>query len=94
MCREAGIEVPIIPGLKIISRKRHLQTIPRTFHCEIPAELSREVEKAAANRVKDVGVEWARQQTQELLEKNVPAVHFYIMQDSRTINALLATLDL
>jgi len=94
MCRQAGIEVPIIPGLKVISRKRHLHSIPRTFHCEIPAELSREVEKAPAKRVKDVGVEWARQQTQELLEKNVPAVHFYIMQDSRVINALLPTLDL
>ena len=94
-CRKEGIEVPIIPGLKIINRKGQLRSIPRTFHCEIPEALATEVEKAKnAKGVLEVGVEWATQQTRELLEFGVPSVHFYIMQSSKGINALLPRLDL
>ena len=94
-CRKEGIEVPIIPGLKIINRKGQLRSIPRTFHCEIPEALATEVEKAKnSKQVLEVGVEWATQQTRELLEFGVPSVHFYIMQSSKGINALLPRLDL
>ena len=94
-CRAEGIEVPIIPGLKIINRKGQLRSIPRTFHCEIPEALANEVEKAKnAKGVLEVGVEWATQQTRELLDHGVPSVHFYIMQSSKGINSLLPRLDL
>ncbi len=94
-CRAAGIEVPIIPGLKIITKKGQLQSIPRTFHCEIPAELSEAVEGAKTKtEVMEVGVEWAARQTQELLDKNVPSVHFYVLQSAKAINTLLPRLNL
>ncbi len=93
-CRKQGIEVPIIPGLKIITAKRQLQSVPRTFHCEIPAELSEEIEAAKPKHVLDIGVEWAVKQTQELLDKNVPSVHFYVLSSSKAINALLPKLSL
>jgi methylenetetrahydrofolate reductase (NADH) len=94
LCRAEGIEVPIIPGLKILTTKRHLTSIPRNFHAEIPWELAEEVEAARPEQVIDVGVAWARRQVEELLARGVPAVHFYIMQDSTAIKRLLTSLDL
>jgi len=91
-CRAAGITVPIIPGLKILTMRHHLRTIPRTFHCEIPAALADEIEKAPEGGVTDVGVEWALQQTRDLLDQSVPAVHFYVMSSARSINLLLGKL--
>ena len=93
-CRRQGIEVPIIPGLKILTTKRHLKSVPRTFHCDIPAELSEEIEAAKAKHVLGVGVEWAAKQAQELLDKGAPSIHFYILQSSKAINALLPKLKL
>lgn len=93
LCREQGIDVPIIPGLKILTKKRHLRSIPSVFHCEIPTDLADAVSAAKnGDEVQAVGVEWAQQQTQELLDKGVPAVHFYIMQNAAAINALLPRL--
>jgi len=93
-CRAAGIEVPIIPGLKILSSRRHLTTIPRVFHCEIPRALSDEIESAPKGHVKEIGVEWAVQQVRELLERGAPSVHFYVMSSSKAVNAVLGKLDL
>ncbi len=93
-CRKAGIEVPIIPGLKIIRTKRQLTSIPRTFHCDIPPELAEEIEASDKKNVTDIGVEWAVRQTQELLDAGVPSVHFYVMQSSKAINAVLPKLKL
>lgn len=93
-CRKAGIEAPIIPGLKLVGSKRQLKTIPRTFYCEIPTALADEIEAADPDDVMAVGVEWAARQTQELLDAGVPSVHFYIMQSSKAINMLLPKLKL
>ncbi len=94
-CRQQGVDVPIIPGLKILTKSRQLHSIPSVFHCEIPTPLADAVLHAESNaETLQVGVEWAAQQTQELLDKGVPAVHFYIMQDSKAINALLPRLKL
>lgn len=92
LCREEGIEVPIIPGVKILTKRSHLRSIPRTFHCEIPAALADEVTAAKRDDVLGVGIEWARQQAQELIDRGVPSVHFYVMQSSRAINTLLEQL--
>ncbi len=91
-CREAGIEVPIIPGLKIITAPRQLITIPRTFHVEVPPALADEVE-AAPEKVQQIGVEWALAQTRELLAGGAPSVHFYVMHSSRAINDLMERLS-
>jgi methylenetetrahydrofolate reductase (NADPH) len=93
-CRAAGIEVPIIPGIKILTSKSQVKSLPRLFHCEIPADLADEVEAAKPDDVLDIGVEWARKQTVELLEKGVPSVHFYVMQSSRAVSMVLDNLDL
>ena len=95
LCREEGIAAPIIPGLKVLTRKSQLASIPRTFHVDIPPPLADEV-AAAANpeRVRDVGVEWALAQTRELLERGVPSVHFYVMLDGGAVSRVVGQLDL
>jgi len=94
LCREAGIEVPIIPGVKVLTMRKHLESIPRNFHCEIPSALADAIEAAPDGRVTDVGVEWAVQQTRELLDRGVPSVHFYVMQNSRAIGDVISRLGL
>ena len=77
-CRAAGIEVPIVPGLKILTSLRHLTVLPRYFHLTIPDELSAEIE-ANPDNVEEIGIEWARKQSIELMESGVPGLHFYVM---------------
>jgi methylenetetrahydrofolate reductase (NADPH) len=92
-CREQGIDVPIIPGLKILTSQRQLTSIPRTFYVEIPAVLADEV-IANPERVPEIGVEWALKQAQELLDRGVPSLHFYVMQSAAAIKKLMAKLKL
>jgi len=91
-CREAGITVPIIPGLKILTSRRHINFLPRYFHIDLPEELSKAVEEAPDDTVKDIGVEWTVQQSMELLEAGVPSLHFYIMQSSTVASQVVKTI--
>jgi methylenetetrahydrofolate reductase (NADPH) len=93
-CREAGINVPIIPGLKILTSKAQLHSIPKDFHVTIPSSLSDEVDTAKPDEVLNIGVEWAASQVRELLDKNVPSIHFYIMLNSKPINMVMERLKL
>lgn len=84
--REIGIEVPIIPGIKPFAVKRHLQILPQVFSLDLPDELISEVTKCADNKaVRQVGVEWAIQQSKELIAAGVPTVHYYSMGKSDNI---------
>ena len=93
-CRAAGIDVPIIPGLKILTRKAQLNSVPRNFHVDIPSELADEAVAAKAEHVVDIGVEWAQRQVEELIEHKVPAVHFYILASSDAVTRLMRRMDL
>lgn len=88
-CRAEGIKAPIIPGLKIITQKKQLTNIPSHFHVDIPADLTDEVMAAKNEHVVEVGVEWTARQVTELLNQGVPAIHFYIMQNSDPIKSLM-----
>jgi methylenetetrahydrofolate reductase (NADPH) len=79
-CREAGINVPILPGLKPISTKKQLSIIPRTFHVDIPEELSTEILKCKTDKdVEIVGTEWLLKQSKELKASGVPGLHYYTL---------------
>lgn len=93
-CRQEGITVPILPGLKILNTVKQLTTIPRTFFVEIPCELSDEVLAAKPEHVADIGVEWALKQSEELLARGVPSLHFYVMQSAAAIKKLMGKLKL
>ncbi|MBN1300568.1 MAG: methylenetetrahydrofolate reductase [Melioribacteraceae bacterium] len=93
-CIAKGISVPIIPGLKILTSKNHIHSIPKNFYIDIPNELAEEVLSAKPEHVIDIGVEWTARQVEELLNRNVPAIHFYIMQNSGPIKKLMDKLKL
>jgi len=85
-CRDAGISVPIIPGLKPISTKSQLTRLPKTFNISIPEELQKEIEKCPDNNsAREAGVEWAVKQSRELLNFGVPVLHYYTMGRSDNI---------
>jgi len=87
--RSIGITVPIIPGIKPIAIKRHLQVLPQVFKLDLPEALISEVEKCTNNKeVRQVGVEWAIEQSKELIAKGVPVVHFYSMGKSDNIKVI------
>jgi methylenetetrahydrofolate reductase (NADPH) len=94
LCRSHGIGVPIIPGLKIITSKSQLTTIPRTFYAEIPSELADEVLAAKPEHVADIGIAWAVRQATELLAAGVPSLHFYVMANADAVSRVLDGLDL
>ena len=79
-CRTAGIQVPIIPGLKPIAALSHLNYLSKTFSIDIPDILVKEILKCKDNiQVRKVGIEWAIQQSKELIKYGVPVLHYYTM---------------
>ena len=90
-CRKAGINVPIIPGLKPVSTARQISMLPEAFSLNIPVELTDAISKAANDKeaVYRIGTEWCAMQCKDLLANGVPAVHFYTMGKSRNIVEIL-----
>jgi methylenetetrahydrofolate reductase (NADPH) len=79
-CRENGINVPIIPGLKPLTTAKQLINLPKIFHIDIPEDLSDAVQACKNDKdVKEVGIEWMINQCKELVEFGAPVLHFYTM---------------
>ena len=79
-CRNEGIDIPIIPGLKPITTIKQVTILPSIFHIDIPEDLSDAIEACKDNRAaRQVGVEWCIQQSKELMEFGVPSLHYYSM---------------
>ena len=92
LCREHDINIPIIPGLKPISTQKQLSLLPHRFNLNIPNNLVDEVLKCKDNiDVRQVGVEWAKQQTKELIEFGAPCVHFYTMGKSDNVQEIVGS---
>lgn len=90
-CREEGIDVPIIAGIKILNNKRHLNSIPKNFHVNLPEALVDEVIRNP-EQAGEIGIEWAIGQCQELIDKGTECIHFYIMNDTRSAIRVLKSL--
>jgi methylenetetrahydrofolate reductase (NADPH) len=90
LCRENDIKIPIIPGLKPMSTNKQLTLLPQRFHLNIPNPLVDEVLKCKTNeQIRQVGVEWAIQQTKELIEFGAPCIHFYTMGKSDNVQKIV-----
>lgn len=83
-CREAGINVPIIPGLKVLKKTSQLKTIPKNFYIDFPDELVEEI-TSSPEHVEEIGIKWAQKQTEGLLAGGAPCVHYYIMNDTSSV---------
>jgi methylenetetrahydrofolate reductase (NADPH) len=79
--RENGITVPIIPGIKVLRTLPQLRSLPKTFHIDLPDELVEEVTENP-DHVEEIGIRWALKQSEELLQANVPSLHFYVLNDA------------
>jgi methylenetetrahydrofolate reductase (NADPH) len=90
-CRNAGINVPIIPGLKPLSTARQVSLLPESFSLDIPVELTEAIAKAGDDKeaIYSIGTEWCAQQCKDLIAHGVPAVHFYTMGKSANIVKIL-----
>jgi methylenetetrahydrofolate reductase (NADPH) len=85
-CRDMGITVPIIPGLKPITNKKQLTVLPRIFHVDIPTELSNAINKCKTDaECEQVGTEWLIQQSKELKAAGVPVLHYYTLGKPKVI---------
>lgn len=88
--RAEGVTIPIIPGLKILTTKKQITSIPRAFHVDIPEELTDAIMQTKSRKeTRHVGIEWAKKQCEELFNAGNPCVHFYIMQKTSSFVELL-----
>ncbi len=88
--REAGITVPVIPGLKPISSQRQIDLLPRSFHIDIPQALVSELNKTKNPLdAYQVGIEWAIEQSRELLANGAPAIHYYTMAKTDNVRQIV-----
>jgi methylenetetrahydrofolate reductase (NADPH) len=85
-CRENGINVPIIPGIKPITLKNQLTVLPKIFRSEIPEAFANELDKCQSDAdAVEVGVEWCTQQAKDLKAHGVPSIHFYSMMATQSV---------
>src|SRR5690606_16019790 len=90
-CNAEGIHVPVVPGLKTLTKKYQLKSMPRKFHVDMPDDLVREVEKAKDdNAVLEIGIEWCIQQSKGLKAAGVPCLHYYTMGDAETVRRIVS----
>ncbi len=91
MCREAGIDVPIIPGLKLIENVRQLRTLPKHFHVSLPDDLVDEITDSPKH-VKEIGRRWGRKQVEGLMNEGAECIHFYVMNDASPVVEMISDL--
>lgn len=85
-CREIGITVPIIPGIKPITLMNQLTVLPKIFHVEIPEEFAIELRKCHTDKeATEVGVEWCIKQAADLKAHGVPSIHFYSLMAAQSV---------
>lgn len=85
-CKNAGIDVPVIPGIKPISALNDIRLLPQTFHIDLPSELFDAVRKCKDdNEAREVGIEWTTAQSKDLIKNGVPGIHYYTLGRSDNI---------
>ncbi len=90
-CKEAGITVPIVPGLKIIRSIGQLKTIPKNFYIDLPDQLVDEI-NSNPKHCKEIGSAWGLKQSEELLNAKVPCLHYYVLNDAENIASIVKKL--
>lgn len=87
-CHEFGINVPIIPGLKVLKKTSQLKTIPKNFYTDMPDELVDEIMESPEH-IEEIGIRWAIKQAEDLLNNGAPVVHFYVMNDASSVSEVV-----
>jgi methylenetetrahydrofolate reductase (NADPH) len=92
--QRAGIEVPIIPGIMPIVSHAGIKRMTQMCGCEIPAELSAELDRVGEDEAatQELGVSWGTMQCRELLEQGVGGIHFYTLNKSSAARRIFENL--
>ena len=80
-CRKENINIPIIPGIKILDKPRQIEILPRMFNINLPSELEKEASENIQH-IREIGTRWAIKQSEELINAGVPVIHYYLMNDT------------
>lgn len=91
--RDRGVTIPIVPGLKIITRREQVRLIPKHFGATVPERFVREIDASPPDLAGEVGIRWALEQTRGLFDAGVPSVHFYVMQNTAPLVELMERLS-
>lgn len=92
-CKEKGITIPIIPGIKPVTSKMHNSILPQMFNVDLPFDLSNELDKCKDDEAaREIGTEWAIDQCKELIDYGVPVLHFYSMGRSNPVQVVAKAL--
>lgn len=86
--REAGIQVPIIPGLKVLKSAAQLRTLPKAFYIDLPDALVDAVMKSP-DRAQEIGREWALMQARDLVKQGCRNLHFYVLNDAQSVKGIV-----
>ena len=87
-CRGEGIQIPIIPGIKILDKPRQIESLEKIFHINLPEDLKNEA-KENVEHIDEIGTNWAIQQSEELINAGVPIIHYYLMNDTSSMLNIL-----
>jgi len=87
-CRDEGITIPIIPGIKILDKPRQVESLEKIFHISLPDELKNEA-KENIEHINEIGTSWAIRQSEELINAGVPIIHYYLMNDTSCMLKIL-----
>jgi methylenetetrahydrofolate reductase (NADPH) len=88
-CRKMDINIPIIPGIKPISTLKQIAYLPKSFKIDFPDDLAEDLLKCKTdNEVKELGIEWAIQQSKDLMKHNAPCIHYYTMGKSEAVRKI------
>lgn len=91
-CRDFGINVPIIPGIKVLRSEAQLRSLPKTFHIDLPDPLVDEITENPKHAA-EIGTRWTLKQAEELMNANVPSVHFYVLNDVQHVVEIVKKLQ-
>ncbi len=92
-CHQAGIYVPIIPGIKPIVTRKQTTVLPRIFHIDLPEDLQDAIDKCKDDKlIREIGIEWAIQQSKELMQAGVPCLHYYTMGTSEVTRRIASAI--
>ncbi len=93
--RAAGITIPIIPGIKPLAKLSQLTIVPKTFHCDIPEPLAREIVKCKSDEdARQLGIEWSTEQCKELYRHGIRNIHFYTVSAVDSVAEIVRTLNI